>query len=293
MNTKTTESIYKPDYIIHQSVQISLSEEVMASEPSFTLCSLEYFNKWAGYISRTVFKEVQDTVSFQRIISKVNSDPSFTLRISTYTLWLDESQAPSAMPYWHIDRVGACKIENNEEFLDLTDPMHFPSFIVVSMFFPDEKSTADLRCPVSTEFITESIERQAPNGWSPSALMHSDIKKAFENNPNLKTEHVGDKRIVAFSPSTIHRAGTTISSGWRYLFRLGLYANAGKCSLYEDHFVLHNALFDRKTNRVVFREVGTKKESYFEPQPRSIPISTKSDFALSFSKRKLLSIPAT
>ena len=290
MPTRFEKSTYKPDYVLHGEVEICLTEELMQREPSLTLCSLNYFERWAGGISHAVLHAVKNTSSFHRIAQYAASDSSFTLRVSTYTIWLDELQTPTACPFWHVDRLGDCKIENNQEYLDLADPLGFPSFMIVSMFLPDRVVTNKLVDAVSTELIIEPIEREAPFGWSLSALMHSDIERAFAKNPNLKTINIGNKRIAALSPNTIHRAGTTEVPGWRYLFRLGLYSNKTRCSLYEDHFVFHNALFDKASNQVAFREIGQKHAIYVEPRQRSMPLSSISDSAANICFKKKLNI---
>jgi hypothetical protein len=253
--------LYRPDIGIHGRLSFSPQMSELEREPSLTLCALDHFGFWGGPLSQRAFREIAETSAFQRIAARADSDHKVSIRVSSYTVWLDASEVPSARPDWHIDRVGALWRHGNSELVDLRDPFGFPSYILVSCFVtPYEDYTAGLD-QVSTEFLLDSFLGSSPDLWADMNDMHRDIDTAVSRGPNLLLVKAGDRMIVSFSPRTVHRPGHSAVGGWRYLLRVGLYTGEEDCSPYSDHFVFYNPAWDMNTQSVKFRRVGNMNPS--------------------------------
>jgi hypothetical protein len=57
-----------------------------------------------------------------------------------------------------LDRVGALIFKHNTELADLRDPFGFPSFMLVSMFFPRKLEGRNICDSVSTEFALDTFD---------------------------------------------------------------------------------------------------------------------------------------
>jgi len=281
--------LYRPDIGFHGTIESQIGENELCNEPALTLCDPVRFGYWGGNIAHRVFEEISKTSAFSRIaiLAKNNSDA--TIRFTTHTLWLEDSQVPSARRDWHLDRVGPLLFKGNTELADLRDPFGFPSYILVSVFFPFANGSRSVRDCVSTEFVLDTFEGSSGDYLVDPRIMTKDIDNVFRTNPFLRTMKVGDRMIVSFSPRSAHRPGKAVVSGWRFFLRIGLYTHGEECSPYPNHYVFYNPSLDLKKNSVVFRKIG-QKESISDCTRRSISLINFPDEALEFSEKHSLSI---
>lgn len=262
---------YEPDIGFHGNISVDLSKSAIQFEPSLTLCEISNFGYWGGLVSHQIFKQLALSSAFQRLAARAESDPNVSIRISTYTVWLEAGEVPSARPDWHIDRVGALRRKGVEELVDLRDPFKFPSYILTSFFIPADNNAPGSIDDVSTEFLLSSFSGSSPELWANMDHMHLDIDTAFSKGGNLRSIKAGNSMLVSFSPRTVHRPGQTTMPGWRYLMRVGLYTTLEPCSPYRDHFVFFNPAWSNVHNHVSYRKVGCKN-SLAEPTRRSVPL---------------------
>ena len=262
---------YQPDIGFHGSIKTEIEINDLVKEPSLTLCDLQNFGYWGGAVSHKIFREITKISAFKRIITRTHVDPEVSIRISTYTVWLDAGQVPSSRQDWHIDRVGTLHQIGVDEIVDLRDPFQFPSFMLVTAFIPEKKLDSDSLNQTSTEFLLSTISGSLPAFGIDNSKMHQEIDEALKLVDELDTVYSGNRMIVSFSPRTIHRPGKAIFPGWRYMLRIGLYTTKEKCSPYADHFINFNPVWDSFSNSVKFRKVG-RKETYATPNKRSIDL---------------------
>lgn len=282
---------YAPDIGFHGAVSLDVREPHVQREPSLTLCDLTNFGYWSGFLSNNVFRQLVLTSAFQRLAARAESDSGVSIRVSTYTVWLEAGEVPSARPDWHIDRVGALRRDGAEELVDLRDPFKFPSYILTSVFVPEDPHAVGFADEVSTEFLLSPISGTSPEYWANMNHMHQDIDTAFAKNSSLRTIRAGDRMLMSFSPRTVHRPGQTSVPGWRYLMRVGLYTTLEPCSPYLDHFVFFNPAWHSVSGDVKYRTVGCKS-SLQEPAKRSVSLlrSEERRQAMKFVEESALSI---
>ncbi len=265
--------IYKPDIGLHGLAEVKVDSEALRHEPSLTLCSLPVFAEWAGPVSKQVFAEIAATSAFQRLACRAARDPSVSVRISVYVVWLEAGDFPSHRPDWHIDRIGALHRQGHLELVDLRDPLSFPSFVLSSIFLTESSDALQIDSP-STEFLLATFEGTSPELWADMQAMHLDIDRWLERNPNPRVLKAGDRSVVSFSTRTVHRPGQAVMGGWRYLMRLGLYTTLEPCSPYPDHLVFFNPVWSSLTGAPSFRRVGDT-HAVAEPAKRSVSLVTE------------------
>lgn len=262
---------YSPDVGLHGKVATPVDANSLRAEPSLTLCTIPVFARWAGPISHRVFSELIRTTGFQRIAARAHRDPTLSIRISVYAVWLEAGDFPSQRPDWHIDRIGGYRNASGAELVDLRDATSFPSFLLTSIFLPTTPadSHADSR---SSEFLLSTFDGTSGELWADMMEMHLDIDGWLAANPNPPILKAGNRTIVSFSPRTVHRPGCASTSGWSYMLRLGLYTATEPCSPYPDHLVFFNPVWNESSRTTVFRRVGST-DSANVPPVRSVPLA--------------------
>lgn len=261
---------YSSDIGLHGNITTRVGPADLQFEPSLTLCSPDVFDAWAGPVSHDVLSQVALTTGFQRIAARALVDPTVSVRISVYSVWLEPGEFPSIRPDWHIDRIGGLRKKLGIEYVDLTDNLRFASFLLTSIFLPDrdEPESIDSR---STEFLLARFEGESGVLWADMREMHNDIDSWLARAGLPRVLKAGDRAIVTFSPRTVHRAGRASVAGWSYLFRLGLYTSLEPCSPYADHMVFYNPAWHEPTGQVRFRKCGSTVHGP-EPSVRSVPL---------------------
>jgi hypothetical protein len=265
--------LYSPNFQLHCPIVTCVDAAAISAEPSLTLCSIDEFNRWSGPISRDVFAEVAATAQYQALAGRAELDPTVSIRVSVYAVWLERGDVPSQRPDWHIDRVGACRIHGEAEQSDFRDPLKFRSFILVSAFAALSPDVDDLDGP-STEFLLMSFEGKTQEYWGDNNDMHDDINHALQQSTAPTIVKAGNKMIASFCPRTVHRPGVADADGWRFLLRVGLYTALEPCSPYADHMVFYNPAFSTVTGDVRFRRVGTRDSVHVVPR-RSVSLETE------------------
>ena len=201
----------------------SPSADEFRSEPSLTLCSPAVFARFAGRIASRSLMFMLAVGALDETIQAVRESPRVSIRISTYTLWLESEQVPSSRDDWHIDRIGAISGTGQTERYDATDYTKRRSFAVMSHFMT-ENARQDNRFysdKISTEFVLQPSSVKLPDCWLATKEVQSRIAACMA--PGYDSIHCGLGVATAFSSRAIHRPGLASEPGWRFMIRVGAY----------------------------------------------------------------------
>lgn len=225
-------------------------------------------------------------------IQAVRESPRVSIRISTYTLWLESEQVPSSRDDWHIDRIGAISGTGQTERYDATDYTKRRSFAVMSHFMT-ENARQDNRFysdKISTEFVLQPSSVKLPDCWLATKEVQSRIAACMA--PGYDSIHCGLGVATAFSSRAIHRPGLASEPGWRFMIRVGAYLSNTVCSPYEDHISIYVPFCTPGAPGHGLRIVGTKEENP-GGRPWSYPITADDRVHALFTERGLCRDPAS
>ena len=202
----------------------SPSADEFRSEPSLTLCSPAVFARFAGRIASRSLMFMLAVGALDETIQAVRESPRVSIRISTYTLWLESEQVPSSRDDWHIDRIGAISGTGQTERYDATDYTKRRSFAVMSHFMT-ENARQDNRFysdKISTEFVLQPSSVKLPDCRLATKEVQSDCR-LYGTRIRLYTLRAGCRHCVQLTSNS--------PSGTRIRARMAIHDTCGGLSI--------------------------------------------------------------
>jgi hypothetical protein len=239
----------------HSPIDLDIRIDDLKREPALTLATAEAFSFVAPPVGLSAVIALLEGGVLDEVLSCIRKDPSLTLRITSYAVFLYAGELSSSRLDWHVDRIGAIRFEDGEEYWDGTDYSQARSFVSFAAFLP--RGVESTRCSehgVGTEFVTDPRKLELENGWQKNSFVQLLIRNALAGG--FSTTTTADRQPAGFGARHIHRPGRAEVDGTRLFLRIGAYRNTEPCSLYQDHLPTAIPVTREGANRFWLRPLG-------------------------------------